>query len=170
MGKKIILKDANFATNGIYFEPNGYTWYCTDYTTNKEYGTPNTGAIKSYGYFSTNEFDNCAGHTVNAIKLHISATGTLTVGRISSSDRAAAVLETRSIQVKKTGMQILRFDDLVIGSGETFAIMDTTDTAVFLYSTLSGNGFYAACGKGSSIQNITGTKSICVDVGYYSEV
>ena len=169
MGKSLIITTANFATNGIYIEPTGYTWYCTDYTTNSQNGTPNTNAVTSYAYFSSNAFDEVSGHNINAIKLLIATTGNLTIARISKSDKTAAPIETKVINVTKTGVQILLFDTMSIGSDETVAIMSPSDTAIFKYSTISGTGFYASCAKGASITNITGTKSICVDIGYYDE-
>ena len=135
MGKKLIIKGADFSANAI--DVGTYTWYTNGLENAINNGTSNIYAQSSGSYtrFAIDHSFN-SGDIVNCIRMGCSATGTITIARATFAgteiDSAVTISDARSVNISQTGTDfIVRFTPIVMNDGDYIIIRMNGDTCKF---------------------------------------
>lgn len=159
MGKRIIIKGADFSTNGINVGET--TWYFNSGFANDNQHT----AVSASSAWAQNDTDAAVlyGKTINRIKFMPAASGTFHIYKTSSLSSLGELVATLTISGEKVGTAVTAiFDDVLVAQGERFVFPD-----IMNYATKSGASFYKRVGYRDNA--IVSGYQFPWAFGYYSE-
>lgn len=166
MGKKLIIKGADFSLNGIKEGVWSETWYITDLDSY----TPDTESNPSSAAFAPSNASQVQSRTINMIKLKISTPGIISIGVADKvAGGKASLSQTRTLDFSNVtpGSVVTKvFDPITLGATDYPVIQYTTDTGRFMYSNVQQGSvtFYARVGENTSPSLLQYT--LCVNWGY----
>lgn len=168
MGKKLIIKGADFSINGLAVYTD--TWYIRLGTTYlADMGSVPTRNSDS-GAWSFDNANNALiqGKTINQIKFVPADAGNFYIfvldSRTSSLGTAAATISVSSADIGN--LTRYSFPDISIGAGQYLAFVDPSQTVRMYYAVKSGQSFYKRCGFSDTV-TVNGYQ-LLIDVGYRS--
>lgn len=134
MGKKLIIKGADFSANAI--DVGTYTWYTNGLENAINNGTRN---IYSQGSSVTRfaiDHSFKSGDIVNCVRMGCSTAGTITIARatFAGTDVGSAVTisDARNVNISQVGTDfIVRFTPIVMNDGDYIIIRMNGDTCKF---------------------------------------
>ena len=119
MGKKLIIKNADFSANGIAsVEP---TW-SLGYTSAELIG--NTGFTNTNNYYiiaSEIQSLGLSGKVISALKFYASGNGNITVGKVSISGSSASIVESFVFQVNSGENIIYLPNSITLSSSQSIS-------------------------------------------------
>lgn len=163
MGKKLIIRGADFSQNGI-INPFVGEWYNYDL----ENHPPAYETLVSSARFVPGNYSVFQGKTINAIKLKVITPGTITIAVADRITANAQFSQSRTLdfsQVAPNTIVTEIFEAIEVGDGY-LSIFASTDTGSFGYEGQVSNpvGIYRYIGTANpgSLPNF----SLSVDFGY----
>lgn len=142
MGKRLIIKGADFSTNRI---PEQLTWFVDEYDQAVALGkTPNTNANYAAAGFAPNY--DFGGKTINVLKFKVGAAGSFSImlGNSRNDTNPTKVGEI-TVTSQEVGTVVTKqFDPITIPDGKYIWLGRSGDTGQFCYSsntTLPGSTF-----------------------------
>lgn len=138
MGKKIIIKGADFSENGML--AGELTWYFEKGFDREPIAVSTSGS--SAWALTDTEASILYGKTINRIKFIPSAAGTFRIYKTSSLSSLGELVAKVVINTPRVGTVVtVSFDDVVVANGERFVFPDNMP-----YAAESGASFYKRVG------------------------
>lgn len=159
MGKKLIIKGADFSTNAV----EEVTWYI-DVTDSGWATNPGTSASAGWSYPASQE-SAYIGQPINAIKVKNATAGVMTIYKVSELGQAGTLLATINVTQANVLTTYVLPTTVTINSGEHLVFHDSTDTAFFRYKQKSGSTFIKRA-QYSNYSTVSGYE-LSIGVGYY---
>lgn len=172
MGKKLIIKGANFSANAI---KGIITWFVDEYDQAVALGRSLTAITKysTAGFAPNYDF---GGKTINVMKLKIATAGTLSImigdSRTDMNAQRVAELQFTSEDVGQVVTK--QFEPITIPTGKHLWICKSGDTATFNYSSQmikpgsSLGSFWVYLGTSQAHRNGNNLEMLCVNFGFIS--
>lgn len=162
MGKRIIVKGADFSTNAI--KEYALIWHFTELSE----GNPQGAGVFSSGGFMSNI--PWSGQVVNRIRFKLRRAGTLTIGKVNSRGTTTITdQQVLNVAGNQGDIVTLEINDITINEGEYLVFGIKNDTASFFYSdSLVKYQFVGQRGQAGT--QAWSDVSLCVDYGYYGLV
>lgn len=169
MGKKLIVKGADFSENAIQ---RNYTWFvneCARFVASATNAATRANGGWSLGNGSTSSLQ---GHTFNVIRFKPSHSGALHIySAASRSDLTSAMtlLVTINVQAGDVGSVMqYEFNPVTLAANAYIVFGEANSEAGMYYAkNTSGVGFFTKVGSGTS--SSVSNQSLCFDIGYVSD-
>lgn len=172
MGKKLIIKGADFSTNAI---KGIITWFVDEYDQAVALGRSLTATVNygSAGFAPNFDF---GGKVINVMKLKIVAAGTLSImiGDSYTDENAQKVAELQFTSEDVGQVVTKQFEPISIPTGKFLWIGKSGDTALFNYSnqnitpSSSFGAFWVYLGTHQGRLNGNYNQILCVNFGFIS--
>ena len=147
MGKKIIIKGANFTRNAIYNDgsliPTQTVWYITSFT--------DTGAEKLVNFankanggwaYKTNNNEKVQGKFINAVKFKAATAGTFNLYTGVEHGESTNLVASFQVEENEVGTVVTKkFETVFIG--DKFLIFGEAGTSATQYFGPGAEGFYS---------------------------
>lgn len=170
MGKKLIIKDADFSANAL--DVRVIEWYILSYTNYLE-SSQNIANVVNGGWAfvqATNAL--LIGKTINAIRFKAATSGTLNIykGVLNSSEKT--FIGSVNVTSSEVGQEVTKtFTPYTMGGNDYLIIGEPNSSASFYYQgsgvkpTAASHNFYT---KVPSEWSLTTANNIelCIDIGY----
>lgn len=162
MGKRLIIKGADFSQNGIYSQVS--LWYITGYDDNKSNLSSTANTANGGWAFGDTDQNKVRGKVINQIKFKVSAAGDFPImkgsARNSMTEAASITIEQAEIGTVVTKT----FTPVTVGESEYIAVGKPNGAGMYFTSSSSAtpSGFYTKVP--SSPTSTTG--NLGVNVGF----
>lgn len=172
MGKRLIIKGADFSTNRI---PSQLTWFVDEFDQAVAQGRSLTATtVYSAAGFAPNY--DFGGKIINVMKLKIAAAGTLSImiGNSRKDTNAQRVAELQFTSEDVGQVVTKQFEPISIPAGKYLWIGKSGDTASFNYSNQmiepgsSLGAFWVYMGTNQARQDGNYYEMLCVNFGFIS--
>lgn len=171
MGKKLIIKGADFSTNAVKIT----TWLVDEYDQAVALGRSITATViyDVAGFAPNYDF---GGKTINVIKLKIARAGSLSImiGDSRTDENAKRVAELQFTNEDVGKVVIKQFEPISIPTGKYLWIGKSGDTALFNYSnqniepSSSFGPFWVSMGTSEAHKNGVPFQILCLNFGFIS--
>lgn len=162
MGKRIIVKGADFSTNAIYHVEVG-EWYVTNYDDFASAAT-RTANLANGGWAFSTENDLLSGKIVNRIKFKASAAGDFPI-LIGETYGTMSIVRQITIESSEVGSVVEKtFEPVSVAGGQKFGF-GVPNSGGFYYATATGRSFWSKVPSAPSGNN----KNVVlpINVGYF---
>ncbi len=166
MGKKIIIKGADFSENGIAYTEQLFFDYYTKYGGGAQNATAANGGW-AYGTPSA-PYAGLANKTINFVRFKGKKTGTLNFYRCTDPTDSTTLHLVTSVEITAANQEVMHIFEPVTLNNEYFVIGEANSSQGLPgYDGSSGGGTIPWIGKVPSASLSTfSTKGLRIDVGY----
>lgn len=166
MGKRLIIKGADFHDNAAQTGVWTVTWYNNDL----ENFTPASGSNASYAGFVPGNYSLFQNKTINMVKLQIRTPGTISIMVANSLERGGSFTQRKVLDFTTATANTIvekQFDPIEVGDGYIMLHI-TSDTGKFGYATSGSNppGYYTYIARANNNPVFASNNTLCVDFGY----
>lgn len=170
MGKKLIIKDADFSANAL--DVRVIEWYILSYT-NYLGSSPNIANVVNGGWAfvqATNAL--LIGKTINAIRFKAATSGTLNIykGILNSSEKT--LIGSINVISSEVGQEVTKtFTPYTMGASDYLIIGEPNSSVSFYYmgsGVTPSSNLHNCYTKVPSVWSLTTANNLelCIDVGY----
>jgi hypothetical protein len=164
MGKKIIVKGADFSENAIYQDgQQADGWLVTNYTT---FASALTYAanVDNGGWAFIDEMSNLRGKKINKIRFKASASGDFPI-LVGTACNNLLIVRIVSVSSSEVGSVVEKtFDELLVANTQLIGI-GKANGAGFYYAQDSGHSFYS---KIPDNPTLVSGYVLGIDIGYFN--
>lgn len=166
MGRKIIVKDADFSANACGEEiiEKTYHWYIDECPSDASNARPAYVVNGGWAYYDTNN-NKLRGKKINCIKFIPATVGILLFYKSSSlSSRGEQIAEINITEEQLQKPTIYQFSDVLIADDEYLIVGKAQSVGSFYFLGSGGEGFYSKI-PSSPTKNMN--TILGLSVGYY---
>lgn len=164
MGKRIIVKGADFSENAIYQdEQQADGWLVTNYTSFASAAT-NRANVANGGWAFIDEMSNLRGKKINKIRFKASASGDFPI-LVGTSYNNLSIVRTISVSSSEVGTVVEKtFNELLVANNQLIGV-GKANGAGFYYAQDSGHSFYSKIPYNPTLAS---GYVLGIDIGYFN--
>ena len=166
MGRKIIVKDADFSANACGEEiiEKTYKWYIDECPSDVSNARPANVVNGGWAYYDTNN-NKLRGKKINCVKFIPATAGTLLIYKSKSlSSQGEQIAEINITEEQLQQPTIYYFSDALIADDEYLIVGKAQTVGSFYFLASGGEGFYS---KIPSLPSQNANDILGLSVGYY---